>query len=114
MKKKILSKQKSLSFKNKDSFGIGLKTLTNIRKQFGINLRKVPNKLKSKHKNQIRRKLLFLESGKLLKENIKSFITFYEDLKTYAGIRHKFNYPTRGQRTRTNAKTRRKISKKKK
>ena len=70
--------------------------------------------MKSKHKNQIRRKLLFLESGKLLKENIKSFITFYEDLKIYAGIRHKFNYPTKGQRTRTNAKTRRKISKKKK
>ena len=50
---------------------------------------------------------------KVLHIAIKSFITFYEDLKIYAGIRHKFNYPTKGQRTRTNAKTRRKISKKK-
>jgi small subunit ribosomal protein S13 len=30
---------------------------------------------------------------------------FYIDLKNYKGIRHKYKYPVRGQRTRTNAKT---------
>ncbi len=40
--------------------------------------------------------------------NIKRLI----DIKSYRGLRHKCSLPTRGQRTKTNAKTRKKNKKK--
>lgn len=40
--------------------------------------------------------------------NIKRLI----DIKCYRGIRHKTHLPVRGQRTKTNAKTRKKLKKK--
>jgi ribosomal protein S13 len=45
------------------------------------------------------KKLIFL---------INKHIAFYKNLYNYRGIRHKQLKPVRGQRTKTNAKTRRK------
>lgn len=38
----------------------------------------------------------------------QEFIDFLKEAKTYKGLRHKFGYPCRGQRTHTNGKTSRK------
>ena len=46
--------------------------------------------------------------GKNLKDFIRNNIFFYVKVKNYKGNRHRLKYPTRGQRTHTNAKTRKK------
>lgn len=42
-----------------------------------------------------------------LQRIVTSNIKRLKDIGTYRGVRHKLNLPTRGQRTRTNARTRR-------
>jgi len=43
---------------------------------------------------------------RLISNNIKTLI----DLNTYVGVRHSLNLPVRGQRTRTNAGTQRRLA----
>ena len=91
-------------------YGIGENRITQFNKQFGLNkrikLHKINfithfkiNKLISKitYKNSLKKELL-----KLRKFTI-------EKLKNYKGVRHMLRYPVRGQRTHTNAKTRKKL-----
>jgi len=98
------TKIKSLKI-NSTKFGVGLKKKISLRKIFGLNIRKKPRKIKLKQKNLIRKILFKNKVGKQLKTKIQSIIKFYVDLKSYKGLRHKYKYPVRGQRTRTNAKT---------
>jgi small subunit ribosomal protein S13 len=100
--KKIQNKVKK--FKN-TKFGIGTTKKKSLRKIFGLNIRKTPRKIKIKQKNLIKKILVKNKIGKQLKTKIQDIIKFYIDLKNYKGIRHKYKYPVRGQRTRTNAKT---------
>lgn len=60
--------------------------------------------------------MLFLLKGLILSEtrikrNIELNINHLISINSYRGIRHKFNLPVRGQRTRTNAKSQKKFSK---
>lgn len=98
------TKNKSLKINNK-KFGIGVKKKISLRKIFGLNIRKKPRKVKTKQKNLIRRILFKNKIGKQLKIKTQNIIKFYVELKSYKGLRHKYKYPVRGQRTRTNAKT---------
>jgi len=43
------------------------------------------------------------------RRDIKKRVLYLQEIKTYKGIRHRKGLPVRGQRTHTNAKTRRKI-----
>ena len=102
-----IKKTKKKSLKNK-SFGFGINKKNKITDFLGLNHRKKPRKFKIKQKNKIkkiisksRKKIL----GKKLKIKINKIIEFYINMKSYKGMRHKFKYPIRGQRTRTNAKT---------
>jgi small subunit ribosomal protein S13 len=97
-------KIKSLKSDN-TKFGLGLKKRISLRKIFGLNTRKKPRKIKIKQKNLIRKILSKNKIGKQLKIKVQNIIKFYVELKNYKGIRHKYKYPVRGQRTRTNAKT---------
>jgi small subunit ribosomal protein S13 len=47
-----------------------------------------------------------------LRTRIRFNIKRLKDIKCYRGIRHKVGLPVRGQRTKTNARTRKKIRKK--
>ena len=47
--------------------------------------------------------------GKKLYTSVKENLEFLSKIKTYRGLRHKFKYPSRGQRTHTNAKTKQKF-----
>jgi len=88
-------------------YGIGLPTAKKIVTTCGIDRTKRIKDLKEEEVTKIR-KLIESEyrvEGALRAEmaaNIKRLI----DISCYRGIRHKIGLPVRGQRTRTNARTR--------
>ena len=47
--------------------------------------------------------------GKKLKNSQKQTFEFLFKIRSYRGVRHKLKYPSRGQRTHTNAKTKQKF-----
>jgi small subunit ribosomal protein S13 len=94
---------------------IGLTVLYGVgrsRAHFILDEAKVPYGLKPKditvdQENAIRK---IIESIKIegdLKREIGSNIKRLKDIKSYRGSRHSKNLPTRGQRTKTNARTKR-------
>jgi len=89
-------------------FGVDEKIKKSFFKKFGLNSRLAPNVLTVKQKQKLNWFLTKFTTGKKLKERIKNCISFVINNKSYKGTRHKFYYPTRGQRTHTNAKTRKK------
>lgn len=89
----------------------GIKKSSNISyyKMFGLNV-----KIQSSFiKNKIKSKLLKITKNKTLSkklyDNIDENVKFLKKIKSYKGIRHKNNYPVRGQRTHTNATKKKKI-----
>jgi len=89
-------------------YGIGPTLSRRILAQTGINAEVKAGDLTEEEVNRLR-ELIDREhkvEGELRKEvtfNIKRLI----DIGSYRGIRHRHNLPARGQRTRTNARTRR-------
>lgn len=88
-------------------FGIGKSLSTKILKETGIDPNKRVKNLTDeeivKIRNEIEKK--YKVEGELRKEismNIKRLI----DIGCYRGLRHTSNLPVRGQRTRTNSRTR--------
>lgn len=86
-------------------FGIGRKTSNDILKEANVNPgyervnRRRSRETKKHHRNQ------YKVEGELRKEirlNIKRLV----DIRCFRGLRHKANLPVRGQRTKTNARTR--------
>jgi len=106
----INKKMKSVLKLGVNSFyGLGSNTFSNLYKKVGVNLRSNPKKIKLKQLNQIKKNIKKIEFGKKLINNVKKIINFHSNIKTYKGVRHRLKYPIRGQRTHTNAKTRKKI-----
>jgi small subunit ribosomal protein S13 len=91
------------------NFGVNISISVEIFKSLGINSRINPNNLKRKKQAEINKKFSQITTGKKLKDKIKTAYTFLFQNKTYKGIRHKLKYPARGQRTHTNAKTKKKL-----
>ena len=80
-----------------------------FKSKVGLNKRIKSDFLKLTHIsrfNTLQNKFYF---GKELKKKIQNNITFFVKIKCYKGMRHKLKYPTRGQRTHTNAKTRKNL-----
>ena len=98
-----------LKILTENNYGIGLKTGNVFFKKLGLNSRINPKTFKRKQINEINKRSQSTLSGKKLKENKKNIILFLSKNKTYKGIRHKLKYPARGQRTHTNAKTKKKF-----
>jgi small subunit ribosomal protein S13 len=92
-----------------NNFGISKKTVLDFHKNFGLNTRIPISKLKRQHLGKIDQRLLKLDIGKKLKDKIRDVLNFSIMIRTYRGLRHKFKYPARGQRTHTNAKTKKKF-----
>ena len=92
-----------------NNFGVGGKIGVGFFKTLGLNSRVNPRMFKRRQINEIFKKSQSLFIGKKLKEGNKNAITFLTKNKTYRGIRHKLKYPSRGQRTHTNAKTKKKF-----
>lgn len=88
-------------------YGVGRSRARQILNRAGISLAVRPKNLTVQEENAIRRLIdNFKVEGELKREvstNIKRFI----DIGCYRGIRHVRKLPVRGQRTRTNSRTRR-------
>lgn len=93
-------------------FGFGKYLSLSIYLDSGLNIRTYPIILKKKvhlinlEEIKTNEKILL---DKKLKSSIKDNIDFIKTIRTYKGIRHLNNLPVRGQRTRTNAKIRKKF-----
>lgn len=91
-------------------YGMGMKTSKQVIKIIGlnknVNFKNLDNKFREKLIQIIEDK--FLINNDLKKEILKNKELLLK-IKTYRGIRDRFNLPRRGQRTHTNAKTTKKI-----
>jgi small subunit ribosomal protein S13 len=88
-------------------YGIGLETAKKIMNTLGIDLKTRVNEISDSEASQIREIIDrdFKVEGDLRREvsmNIKRLM----DLACYRGLRHRKGLPVRGQRTHTNARTR--------
>ncbi len=123
MKKKDKKKQKKQSKILRSGFGPNI--FTTFKKELGVNKNIVLKKLKEKvilkkifskfldnsikktEKNKFKTKLKnsFPISEEAFKESKLIFLKNLNIIKNYRGIRHANKLPTRGQRSKTNAKT---------
>lgn len=76
----------------------------------GVNIRHYPNnKITGEKTKLVKKNFENYQTGKILKQEIRNNIQFLIKIKNFRGFRHKNSYPTRGQRTHTNAKTKKKV-----
>jgi len=101
-----MKKNKMSSGSLKNEYGIGKTTLYKIYDQFGFNKRINDLKFSKKKFQYIFKSIASKTVGKELLTIKKKSITFFKKIKNYRGIRHKLKLPCRGQRTKTNRKTR--------
>ncbi|MBN1369571.1 MAG: 30S ribosomal protein S13 [Dehalococcoidaceae bacterium] len=89
-------------------YGLGRTTSLKILDDVGIEPTKVVSSLTEDEVNRLREVIAkgFKVEGDLRKENTLN-IKRLMDIGSYRGMRHRRNLPARGQRTRTNARTRR-------
>lgn len=99
---------KNFNFKN---YGSGKNFEKKFKHKYGINSRKKVSIVLDKFKRLFYKKSNSLNLNKQLFNSTKENIEFLKQIKSYKGMRHRKNYPVRGQRTRTNANA--KIFKKK-
>ncbi len=86
-------------------FGIGRPRAQAILKEAGVDFGKTTKDISVEEENKIRQ---IVESFKLeaeLKREVGSNIKRLKDIKAYRGMRHAKRLPSRGQRTKTNART---------
>lgn len=88
-------------------FGIGLKSSRDILKKTGINPDTRVKDLSDNEVAMIQKEITaaYRTEGELRKE-IRLDIRRLQEIGSYRGLRHKRGLPVRGQRTKTNARTR--------
>jgi len=87
-------------------FGIGRKTAQDICESLKIDYTRKVSDLSEDEVEKIRTAVgTYVVEGDL-RRNISTNIKRLMDLGSYRGIRHRRKLPTRGQRTKTNARTR--------
>jgi small subunit ribosomal protein S13 len=87
-------------------FGIGVSTSKKILGKLGINEDTKVSALTDDEVNKIRTEIGFIKIEGALKSEVQMNIKRLIDIGTYRGKRHRRGLPVRGQRTRTNARTR--------
>ena len=87
-------------------FGIGRKTAQDICDKFKIQYSKKVSELSDGELDKIRDELKNYQVEGDLRRDINYNIKRLMDLGCYRGIRHRKGLPLRGQRTKTNARTR--------
>jgi small subunit ribosomal protein S13 len=101
-----LPRNKAMKIALRSLYGVGPKIAEEVLKESGIDLLKNSNDLTEEEAQKIRATLdSYTVEGDLRREiglNIKRL----KDLGCYRGIRHRKGLPVRGQRTHTNARTR--------
>ena len=87
-------------------FGIGRTTAQTISKELKIDYTRKISELTEDEIELIRSSVAKINVEGDLRREISTNIKRLMDLKSYRGVRHRRKLPTRGQRTKTNARTR--------
>ncbi|CAN5304808.1 30S ribosomal protein S13 [soil metagenome] len=87
-------------------YGIGPKLADEIVKEANVNPDKRAKELTSDEVNRIQRILEKYNVEGNLRRLIRENVDRLKRIGSYRGLRHKMGLPTRGQRTRSNARTR--------
>ncbi len=88
-------------------FGIGRSRAAAILKEAGVSRDKKPKDINTAEENKIRTVIEKITLEGDLKREVASNIKRLKDIKAYRGVRHSRGMPVRGQRTKTNSRTRR-------
>lgn len=86
-------------------YGIGRTRAQEILKTAGVGTDRKAKELTSEEENEIRRLVEGFKIEGELRREISSHIKRLKDIKSYRGTRHARRLPSRGQRTKTNART---------
>ena len=87
-------------------YGIGRSSSKNICKSVGVEADKKLRDLSDEQIDQLRHYIAKITVEGDLRREISMNIKRLMDLGCYRGLRHRLGLPVRGQRTRTNARTR--------
>ena len=90
-------------------YGVNSKQLKGLCQKVGLNPRNKDFKLKKKNNLFITKHFKIDEYDKNLKIQIKKNLKFLNQIRVYRGVRHGLKLPSRGQRTKTNARTKKKF-----
>ena len=101
-----LPRNKKMSIAIRAIFGVGPKVAADVLAKVGISGDKSSNEITEEEVNQIRIALDEYSVEGDLRREIALNIKRLKDLGCYRGIRHRKGLPVRGQRTHTNARTR--------
>jgi small subunit ribosomal protein S13 len=87
-------------------FGIGRSGARKVLREAGVNFDIKTDDLSEEDLGKLRRVIDSLKVEGDLRREVALNIKRYVDLGAYRGVRHRRNLPVRGQRTHTNARTR--------
>lgn len=101
-----LPRNKKMSIALRSIYGVGPKIAQEVLLKSGIDADKNSNDLSEEDVQQIRSSLESYRVEGDLRREVALNIKRLKDLGCYKGIRHRRGLPVRGQRTHTNARTR--------
>ena len=101
-----LPAQKRIEYGLTYVYGIGLKTSQDILKKLGINLDTRVKNLSDKEVFALQKEVETYPTEGDLRKKVLLDIKRLQEIGSYRGTRHKKGLPCRGQRTKTNARTR--------
>ena len=104
-----IPKEKKIAYSFRYVHGIWLTTALKICKLADIDPNARVGDLSTKEEDAIRKVIVDLQlliEGELRTENIKN-VKRLQDIGSYRGLRHRKSLPVRGQRTKTNSRTKR-------
>lgn len=99
--------QKRLEVALTTLYGIGRNRSRSILDQAKISYEERAKNLTAEQENEIRRIIETYKTEGVLKREVAANIKRLIDIKSYRGTRHARKLPSRGQRTKTNSRTRR-------
>ena len=88
-------------------YGVGIARAKQILKEAKVEEGKKPEELNLEEENRIRKVIEQFKIGGDLKREVSGNIKRLKDIGSYRGMRHARGLPSRGQRTKTNSRTRR-------
>ena len=88
-------------------YGIGFSQSKNILLKAKVSVNKRAKELTADEENALRHQIESLKTEGVLKREVSANIKRLIDIKSYRGTRHQKPLPSRGQRTKTNSRTRR-------
>lgn len=102
-----IPRNKAIRIALQSIYGVGPKVATDVLTKSGINLEKSSNDLTEEEVQTIRK---YIEEGYVVEGDLRREVGLnvkrLKDMACYRGVRHKKSLPVRGQRTHTNARTR--------